>query len=522
MGADLQPVGEPFAISHVRSGHQESPSVAALPNGGAVFSWLGPKHASPDVQVRFVQADGTFLGGDVQVTPPASRVTRSVRPVAMTGYRANRLRSLNFRLLDSARVTRDRNQSVSVTALPDGGALVAYAGGRRLQTNWQEVVRTETLVNGRVVTNDLVKSRSASQDWMLDVFFQRFSADGQKVGGEVLVNQLARYNQRQPSVALLSNNTFVVVWVSETFVDNFHRNFDVYAGTPLVMAQVDIVARVFAADGTPLSSEFTVNTLLRPCASPAVSALADGRFTVAWSQRDGVRTNGWDIYARCFNAEGAAEGDAFRVNTHTYGDQHSPVIASAGLRQLVAWSSLGQDKVGAATGNFIQRDGSVISIPLGRPASVPAVYGRELSGGVAVGEEFRVNRTMTGKPMQPALVSDGSRHFLAVWSALDEQGGYNLVGQGYSAAVAPGDPDATPPLAAAPARAGGFRVSLAGSAEKMRLSWDADQGGLYQVQTSTNLVNWTDVGGPVSGAGPEAVSLPVGGGAAFYRIVRLP
>lgn len=527
LDANLQPGGEPFLLSQKTVGHQESPGVAMLTQGGAAFTWLGPKHSSPDVFTRFLGPDGNFLGTEVQVNPLSSRLLRTNRVVQMTGYRANRLRNLTFRLLDSARVRRDRNQSASVIALPDGGALVTYAGGRRLLTNWQEVVRTETLYRGRYITNDVIQKRSESQDWMLDVFFQRFGADGRKIGGEVQVNQFARYNQQAPSVALLANGTFVVTWVSETFVDNFRRSFEVYAGTPLVLAQVDIIARLFAADGTPLSHEFTVNDVLRTCSSPSVAALPDGRFTVAWSQQDGIRTNGWDIYTRTFDADGEAEGGSVRVNSHTYGDQYAPRLSSAGSRQILVWSSLGQDKAGSASGSFVQRDGSVVTINLGRPASVPAVYGRELSGGVPVGTEFRVNTSLTAKPMQPALASDGFSRVLAVWSGRAEEGGFDLYSQAFSAPppVAGGSAPGGLPLpgGGAPAAGAGFRVAASASAEKLHLNWTGASGTRYQVQVSSNLVDWASVGDPRTSTGePTTISLPRGGTVGFYRIVQLP
>ncbi|MFM1768770.1 MAG: hypothetical protein RJA22_1299 [Verrucomicrobiota bacterium] len=522
LSADLQPLGDAFVVSQRPVGHQETPSVAVLPDGAAVFAWLGPRHDSPDVHARLLGADGSFLSGDVQVTPPASRNLRQTRAVTMTGIRANRERTLNFRLLDTSRVLRGRNQGLSVTALPDGGSLVAYAGARRVHTNWQEVVRTEALVQGRVITNDLVRRRSESQDWMLDVFFQRLGADGRKLGGEVVVNQHARYNQHQPSVALLSNGTFVVVWVSETFVDSFRRNFEVYAGTPLLLAQVDVVGRVFAADGTPLTQEFMVNSVLRPCATPVVRALGEDGFLVAWAQRDGVRTNGWDIYTRTFDAEGQPESAAIRVNAHTYGDQYAPTLASAGSHHFVAWSSLGQDKLGSASSSWVQRDGSVVTLPLGRPASVPAVYGRAVAGGIPVGDEFRVNRSLTGKPMHPVVASDGSSRFVAVWSALGADGGYDLVSQGFSLPVPPANDPAMAAAQGSPAGGAVFRLSAAGSAEKLRLSWAGEAGGLYQIQTSTNLVDWTNVGEPRTAPGLDAITLPVGGSAGFYRVVKLP
>lgn len=524
VGSALNPEGEPFVISQRPLGHQERPSVAVLTGGGAAFTWLGPKHQSPDVFTRFTRADGTFITGDTQVNPLASRLLRTNRTVRMLGYKANRLRNLTFRVQDSARVYRDRNRDASVTALPDGGALVTYSGSRRVHTNWTEIVTVEKYLRGRYYTNDLPQKFSASENWMLDVFFQRFSADGRKVGGEVLVNQLARYNQRAPSVALLPNGTFVVAWVSETFVDNFRNNFTVYAGSPLLLAQVDIVARIFAADGTPLSNEFSVNNVFRTCDTPTVSALADGRFTVAWAQRDGVRTNGWDIYARTFDAEGDPEGDAVRVNSHTYGDQYSPRIESAGLNQLLVWSSLGQDKVGAATGQFIQRDGTVTAINLGRPASVRAVYGRLLSGGAPAGPEFRVNSTLTSKPTQPAVVSDGVNRFVALWSGFSLEGAFDLYRQAYLTPVSAESTNALPPLPGPgpEPEVPGFRVNVAGTAEKVHVNWTGQSGTRYQIQTSTNLVNWINVGEPRTGTGADSVSFPLGGGAGFYRVVKLP
>lgn len=549
LSGSLQSAGEPFVISQRRAGHQERPSVAVLTNGGAAFAWLGPNHSSPDVFVRFLRPDGMFLTGDVQVNPLASRLLRSTKVVSMPGYKNNQPRRLTFRLGAASRIFRDRNQGASVTALPDGGALVTYAGWRRYATNWQEIVRTETYRSGTYYTNDVMEKRSETKDWMLDVFFQRFGADGKKIGGETLVNQFTKNNQREPSVAMLPNGTFVVVWVSESFVDNFTRNFSVYAGTPLVLAQVDIVARIFAADGTPLSNEFTINTAVRTCATPTVSAMSDGRFTVAWAQRDGTRANGWDIHARAFDVNGYPTGDAVRVNGHTYGDQYAPVFTAAGTRQLLAWSSRGQDEAGPATGNFIQRDGTLVTVSLGRPRSVPAIYGRLFEGGAPVGAEFRVNTSLTGKPMQPTLVSDGVSRMVALWSGLNAEGDFDLFTQAYASPLtivgnhgpnaaqfanhavlnqiaSPGTP--VPPLSPVPGLGNSVaigsapRLSVSASVEKLRLDWTVESGARYQIQTSTNLVHWTDVGeARTAAAATDTLSLPLGVGTGFYRVVKL-
>src|SRR6185503_82655 len=323
----LQPAGLPFVIIQRRVGHQEHPSVATLTGGCAAFAWEGGERGKRDIFARFARADGTFQTGDIQANP-RSGVVKSSHYIQVQGYKNNVFRNLKFRMTESARVYRDRNHGATVTALPDGGALVAYSSWRRLHTNWMEIVRVEKYSRGRYITNDLPQKFGASQDWMLDVFFQRFSADGKKVGSEVLVNQTARYNQRDASVAVLPNGSFVVVWVSENFVNNIPP-----VNAPLGPAnatQVDIMARLFSADGAPLAGEFKVNPALRPNSTPAVSAMSDGRFTIVWAGRDGIRSDGWDIFARVFSPSGTPQGEAFRLNQHTYGDQFAPQIGSVG------------------------------------------------------------------------------------------------------------------------------------------------------------------------------------------------
>src|SRR5213593_430445 len=443
----LHPTGEPFLISQRRTGNQERPGAALLRGGGTAFVWQGPDHSSPDVYARFTGADGSFQTGDIQVNP-SLRLLKSNHYVQVYGYKNNTLRNLKLRLSESAKVFRDRNQGATVAALPDGGALVAYSGWRRLHTNWSEIVTVVKYSRGRYTTNDLPQKFGASQDWMLDVFFQRFSANGKKIGPEVLVNQFAKYNQRNPSVAVLPDGSFVVVWVSEKYVSNLApSNAPLGPGNS---SQVDIMARLFGADGQPLGDEFRVNSALRPSASPAVSAMSDGRFTVVWAGRDGVRTNGWDIYARVFSPGGAPLGDAFRVNDYTYGDQFAPRIGSVGTNQLVIWSSLGQDRDQGRILTRIDPDRTVSTVRTSVSGSWQSVYGRLLSDGAPAEPEFRVNTTL-GKQLHPEVSGDSAGRFLATWSSFNVESGFDLYCQSFSTTPSP---DSTNNVAARQAAAG--------------------------------------------------------------------
>lgn len=524
LDGDFQPLNSAFQVNAQARGHQEKPKVAMLAGNGAVVSWMSGRAEFNDVFVRFLSPDGTFLTGDLLVNTVTRRFTTN-RTVKVPAYKSNKLASRKFKLASSFRVTRDRNQDAVVAALPDGGALVVYSGGRRAQTNGHEVVRVVTEKRGRDYTNDVVRAFTSANDWKQDVFFQRYSADGRKVGGEVLVNQFATYNQHQPAVAVLPNGGFVISWVSERAVLRF-PSVIVTFGAPTLSAQVDIMARVFDAEGAPLGDEFAVNSEARVCSSPAVAASADGTFTIAWTQRDPQRSNGLDIYAGVFSASGIAASLPTRVNSRTYGDQFSPTVAAVGSQNLILWSSMGQD------------------------GSWEGVYGQLFSNGTPVGSEFRANTTTLGRQFHPTVASDGVNRFLTVWSGFDLDTDFDLFAQRYLTA-APSAPlavggmlmkqqfGAAPAgkevalsaatarlLATGPAALGEVslpRMSFSGTVGKRLLHWNTQPGARYQVQVSTDLKSWKTLGEARLASGlTDAVEIGAEGVAAFYRVARLP
>src|SRR5688572_15852662 len=78
---------------------------------------------------------------------------------------------------------------------------------------------------------------------------------------------------------------------------------------------------------TPLGGEFHVNTHTTDSQVFAdVAADADGDFIVVW-RSDNQDGNLGGIYAQRYNAAGAKQGDEFRVNTVTTGNQMNPSVA---------------------------------------------------------------------------------------------------------------------------------------------------------------------------------------------------
>jgi hypothetical protein len=335
---------------------QIQPVVAMLPNGGAAFVWQGGKQSFQHAYARFLSAAGTWVTGDVMVNAVAN--------------------------------VYQRNPAIAV--LTNGTAVIAYASYNQ-----------------------------ASANSLQDVYFQRMSTNGTKLGSEVLVNQTTAFNQRTPAVAALADGRFVMVWVSEQQRSAYNPGLDYTNGASpnqIGVASVDIYARFFSPNGTALTNEFLVNTSVNVCANPSVAAASDGSFAIAWSEKSlSEPTNGWDISARVFSNAGVG-GTVRRVNNFTYGDQFAPTISADGANgwgYMLVWTSLGED------------------------GSREGVFGRFMNpNGTFPGAEFRVNTTTVSQQMHPTVASDGHGRFLAVWTSfVGGAGQFDLYAQRYASTL---------------------------------------------------------------------------------------
>ncbi|MCS7090830.1 MAG: fibronectin type III domain-containing protein [Verrucomicrobiota bacterium] len=394
------------------------------------------------------QSDVVFQGGEYALTEPLAG--DQVQPAAAVGLQGGYVvwedeftdgqgQGISARRLDASfsgmlsvfRVNQtaqgDQTRPAVIT-LSDGGAVFTWLSGpssqaqvmsRFLGSNglWRtSEIRVNVHTNSGKQTPTLARLNDNSvviiwTSWnqeggnrpMLDVFGRKFSPTGEPLGTEFKINLTTPYNQRTPAVAGLSDGRFVVVWVSEQ--QRFENSVDIYA-------------RLFRADGSPVSGEILINMETNVCANPQVAALPGGGFLVVWGQKDTVvRQNSWDIWSRAFDARGNG-GAVRRLNTHTYGDQFAPRVAVAGERVVVVWTSLAQD------------------------GSREGVFGRVLDlGGMPLGGEIQLNTTTRSQQIHPVVASDGSNRFLVVWSSFtDVAHGFDLQAQRLASAALPLQP----------------------------------------------------------------------------------
>ncbi len=396
LDGNLNSSGPLLPVNRLIVGDQERPAVGLLNDGGAVITWQGGVPGFQNIYARFLRADGSFLTDDVLVSQPSLAKTFRLATNVMA-YRNNQLRPRTFRLKQLVKIQQERTANSSVTKLADGTVVVAYTSSRKVSKNTQEIVEQVKGPDrlGRYRTNSVLTYVPFASDSWQDIYFQRFSATGQKIGAELMVNEFVDFNQRAPTVAALSDGGFVVAWVSE------EQRAEV---------SLDVMARRFGGNGLPVGPEFRVSTSTLPANGPSVAGTPEGGFTVVWTQKDAVRTNSLDIHARTYDSAGSPLSPAsFLVNSHQYGDQAAPRIASSPSGQFVVWTSLAQD------------------------GSREGVYGRWLNAGALLGDEFQVNTTTYLKQYMPAVATDSANRAVVIWSSYQTMAGFDLFGQRYAA-----------------------------------------------------------------------------------------
>ena len=269
---------------------------------------------------------------------------------------------------------------------------------------------------------------------------------------DLLVNTITNNFQINPAVAVLNNSNVVMVWAS----------FDEAGPNSLL----DVFGQMFTPTGQKIGGEFLLNQFAAyNQRTPAIAALADGGFVVAWvSEQQRSTAPGWgtnstvitaataplpsvDIYARLYSSNGVALGSEFLVNQDANPAANPAVAAATDGSFLVAW---GAHDMGNPTNSWdiyarsftnasggavvrvntrifgdeylphvsaIGRDYLVVWTSLGQDGSREGVYGQFVHENASlVGDEFRVNSTTLGQQMQPAVASDGLNQFLTVWT----------------------------------------------------------------------------------------------------------
>jgi hypothetical protein len=313
-------------------------------------------------------------------------------------------------------------ENARVALLKNGGAVFVWQGG---QKGFQHIYAAFVNAGNTFVTN-----------------------------GDILVNTFTNNFQINPAVATLTNGNVVVVWGS----------FDEAGSNSLQ----DVYGQILSPTGQKIGGEFLVNQFTPYNQHvPAVAALPDGGFVVAWvSEQErvvaapapGLVTPSQesypsvDIFARLYDSNGRVQGNEFLVNTGSNPCSDPAVAAGSDGGFMVAWDAKDLTSpiansldiyarsftaTGDGSGSTVVRvntylygdqyaprisslgtDYLIVWTSLAQDGSREGVYGQFLHENIStVGGEFRVNTTTISSQMQPVATSDGVDQFLVVWTS---------------------------------------------------------------------------------------------------------
>ncbi|MEN9361964.1 MAG: hypothetical protein RL095_3499 [Verrucomicrobiota bacterium] len=291
----------------------------------------------------------------------------------------------------------------SVCALANGGWAIAWASFGQDGSGWGVFARVydgqsqsseEFQVNSTSSGNQSQPSLSALQDgfvisWIQEgenpgVYAQGFNTDGSTRGNEFQVNSQPSSMVTQSVSTQLDNGDIVMIWSS-------------YGQDG---SEWGIFGQRFTPDLSSVGPEFQINTFTEDCQFyPAIYALGDGGFLVAWTsqQQDGTNSG---VYAQRYNAEGHRVGEEFQVCANPVGDQWLPSIAKlsdGGF--LISWTS-------------DLRDGDSFAICAQRYAA----------DGSRVGSEFLVNEYTASYQAGSNAISLQDGSLLLTWHSFGQDG----------------------------------------------------------------------------------------------------
>lgn len=261
------------------------PSVAADYRGNFIVTWCDDRNNNFDIYAQRYNQSGAPLGNNFRVNDDVSGATQWY-PVVSCDSSGNTIIVWND--------YRNNNYDI-------------YG---QLYDNQGNPLGTNFIISDSVQSDQLYATVARNRSggfivtWMdsrygnFDIFAQRYTASGQTIGRDFLINDTLNNNyQGYPNLALNENGQFVIVWEDQ-------RHYD-----------TDIFLQKFSSDGNAIGNNIRVNSDLynEEQYSPSVAFDRNGNYVVVWCYKRAVDDDP-EIYAQAFNPAGQRIGNNVMVN----------------------------------------------------------------------------------------------------------------------------------------------------------------------------------------------------------------
>ncbi|MCP3998030.1 MAG: hypothetical protein GY722_23665 [bacterium] len=371
-------------VNTYTTGGQYFPSVALDPTGDFVVVWMSDGSSGTDTSAGSIQgqrfaANGDTVAGEFQVNTYTT--SHQSDPAVAVDWDGN---FVVVSYSDGSSGT-DRDWSIQGQRYAaDGSPLGAEFQVNTYTTGAQLFPAPAAGRDGDFVVVWQSDGSSGTDTSDASIQGQRYAADGSAVGAEFQVNTYTTGPQQSASVAMAADGSFIVVWQNAPTI-----------------ARRDIQGQRYAADGSPVSGEFQVNTYTTDDQrDPSVAQNADGSFVVVWRSHGSAGTDSslYSIQGQRCAADGSPVSGEVQVNTYTTGRQTHPSVAVAGEGDfVVVWTSLGSS---------------------GTDDSRSSIQGQRFAAdGSTIGGEFQVNTITTDDQRNPSVSTNGLGNFVVVWDS---------------------------------------------------------------------------------------------------------
>lgn len=540
-----------FRVNQQGSGEQRNPCVVLLSGGGAVFVWEGTQTGNSDIYASFVSPAGTFITGDIrvniytnndQILPSVCALPGDKVLICWTSFGQDGSMNGVFGRIFSA----------------NGSAVTGEFQINQTSVYNQRSVSAACLANGNIIAVWVSELQRAEMS--VDLFGRLFNQNGEPLGNEFMINTGTNVCAN-PRVAATADGGFVVVWaerapaIRDPQVQTSVNSWDIFGraytpGMKAVGQPVRINSFVYGDQFSPriavsgndmlvvwtslgqdgsgegvfgqfidyncgfIGSEFRVNTTTALAQKyPVVASDRAGRFLVVWSSFTGL-DNGMDLFAQ-----------RYAVVSAPLPAPSAPVVSALSQSRLsVTWAEVSGFNIVAyevyidgasegirVTSNYYTATGfAPSSVHTFAIAYVLADGRKSPISPVATGKTWGEDLNMDGLPDDWQATFWGSNPLL--WHAAnvdsDGDGATNL--QEFLAGTNPVDPRSV------------LRTRIERSPQGRFLRWNTQPGFIYQVQASSDLKEWTNLGQPRFAAGyQDSVLLENTERQSFYRVIRI-
>jgi hypothetical protein len=196
--------GSEFRVNTEPPYWSSKPSVAGLPDGGFLVSWIRLQvTVRSDVMVQRFDASGRAQSGLVTVTPPPSRYAPAYQKIAVLSNAQYVVCWVNYDCMLLGQVFQMSGRKA-------GQPFILEIKGNVNLDTWKPTIAS--MPGGRFITgwDQQYKARSRR-----DLFGQFFSNTGGKIGGSFQINDSTLFSLANPSLASFTDGRIVACWHRE-------------------------------------------------------------------------------------------------------------------------------------------------------------------------------------------------------------------------------------------------------------------------------------------------------------------